>query len=62
MNEVINILCKRDGYTKNEAKAIIEDVMAEISVCIENGDYWEAEDIFQSELGLEIDYLLMILI
>lgn len=62
MEEIINILCKRDGYTKSEAKQVVEETMSEVTMCIENGDFDLAEEIFTSDLGLEIDYLIDILI
>lgn len=61
MDEIIKILCERDDYTKEEAKRLIQDTMTDVYICIANGDFDEAEEIFTSELGLEIDYLLMIL-
>ena len=62
MKEIINILCKRDGLTKSEAKELVEETMTEVTMCIENGDFDLAEEIFTSDLGLEIDYLIDILI
>lgn len=61
MDEIIKILCKRDDYTEEEAKRLIQDTMTDVYLSIANGDFDEAEEIFTSELGLEIDYLLMIL-
>lgn len=62
MNEIIRILMTRDGYTKEEAKEIYEEVMEEVYDAISTGDYSLAEDIFESDLGLEPDYLLNVLI
>lgn len=61
MDEIIKILCERDGYTESEAKRLIQDTMTDVYLSIANGDFDEAEETFTSELGLEIDYLLMIL-
>ena len=62
MNKIIGILMRRDGYTKEEAKEIYADVMQEVHTLIELGDYESAEQIFESDLGLEIDYLIDALI
>lgn len=58
MNEIIRILMRRDGYSKEEAKEIVEETMEEVYEAIQSGDYELAEDIFTGDLGLEIDYLL----
>ena len=55
MEEIIKILMKRDGNTREEALSIIEDVkdmMEEVSY-----DPEECENIFETELGLELDYI-----
>ena len=62
MREIINILMRRDGISENEARNLIEDCMLEIHEAIAAGRYIEAEDIFMSEIGLEPDYLMQILI
>ena len=55
IEEIIKILMKRDGNTREEALSIIEDVREMMEEC----DYEpeECEDIFMSELGLELDYI-----
>lgn len=58
MNDIIRILMKRDGYTKEEAQEIVEETMDMVYDAISTGDYDLAEDIFMSDLGLEIDYLI----
>lgn len=57
MDTVKNILMKRDGMTEEEAEILCDDVREEMMACIERGDYTDAEDIFESALGLEPDYL-----
>lgn len=55
MEEIIKILMRRDGNTREEALSIIEDVkemMEEVSY-----DPEECENIFETELGLEPDYI-----
>ena len=62
MNEIIKILMKRDGYTKEEAKEIVEEVMEEVNNAISIGDYSLAEEIFESDLELEPDYLINVML
>lgn len=55
MNTIVNILMKRDGMLREEALELLEDVkemMEEVSY-----DPEECENIFETELGLEPDYL-----
>ena len=61
MNRVVNILMKRDGYTKEEAIEAIKDCREEINEAIADGDYDLAEDIIACDLGLEPDYIMDIL-
>ena len=55
MEEIIKILMERDENTREEALSIIEDVKEMMEEC--NYDPEECEDIFASELGLELDYI-----
>lgn len=52
MNTIINILIERDGITRDEAKSIVYDVRDRI---ISNP--FNADEIIESELGLEPEYL-----
>ena len=55
MNTIVNILMKRDGMSREEALELLEDVkdmMEEVSY-----DPEECENIFETELGLEPDYI-----
>lgn len=52
-NEVIRILMKRDGLTREEAQERLDEVREMLS----EADPWEAEDIIADELGLEMDYI-----
>lgn len=55
MEEIIKILMKRDGMSREEALELLEDVkemMEEVSY-----DPEECENIFETELGLEPDYI-----
>ena len=52
-NEIVRILMKRDGLSREEAIERVEEVREMIS----EADPWEAEDIMADELGLEMDYI-----
>ena len=56
MNTVVKILMKRDGMTKEDAVALVEETSEEIMM---NPD--EAEEIMMNNLGLEMDYIFDIL-
>lgn len=57
MNTIENILMQRDGLTKEDAVNYINNTRSEIYNAIECGDFDLAEDIFTSDLGLEMDYI-----
>ncbi len=61
MKEIVAILMRRDGLSKEEAIAAVKDTMTSVRECIEEGDFEAAEDIFTSELGLEPDYLINVI-
>ena len=52
---------KRDKMTRNEAKALVDETYEEINFYLERGDYDSAEDLVMSDLGLEPDYLEILL-
>ena len=62
MEEVIQILMKRDGMSRAEAKNFLDGVMREIEDAIANGDHELAKDIWIGDVGLEIDYLMEVLL
>ena len=62
MNRIVKILMERDDITEEEAKALIKDVREMMEDAIADGDYSEAEDIMAGELGLEMDYIMDILL
>ena len=55
MNEVVEILMKRDGLSRREAQEQFNEVQEMIQEC--NFDPIETEDILIEELGLEMDYI-----
>lgn len=61
MNEIIEILTRRDGISQLEAEILVEECREEMEDAIMRGNYLEAEDIIASYLGLEPDYIFDIL-
>ena len=51
--EIVKALMTRDGMTREEAEARVDEVRELIS----EADPWEVEDILAEELGLEMDYI-----
>ena len=61
MNRVVKILMKRDGLSKEDAYDLVNEVRAKMQDAIACGDYDLAEEIIESDLGLEPDYIFDIL-
>jgi hypothetical protein len=62
MNGLVELLCRRDNISKNEAWSIVEETQADIMEAIYNGeDYEEVVSILEYDLGLEPDYLTLFL-
>lgn len=59
MNKVVEILMRRDSMSENEAKELVATTRKMLHEC--HGDYEEAVDIMQQELGLEPDYIMDII-
>lgn len=58
MAEIVRILMRRDGMSKNEAQEAFESCKEHIQeAAIEGACYDEIADIIADELGLEMDYL-----
>lgn len=55
INEVKEILMRRDGMKPDEADELITEVREMIYEA--NGDIFEIEDILMDNLGLEMDYI-----
>ena len=61
MEKVVRILMRRDDMTREEATELVKDTMGEVMSAIEAGDFSLAEEIFEGDLGLEPDYLMLML-
>lgn len=57
MNEIVEILMRRDGISQLEAENLVEECKEELWEASARGSYQECEDIVASYLGLEPDYL-----
>ena len=54
-------IMRQDGLDETEAEQVIDDVREMMIEAIERGDFFEAEEIFTGELGLEPDYMMEII-
>jgi hypothetical protein len=57
MNEIIEIIMRRDGVTYEEAKEMYENCKAELEDAIMGTSCLDPEEILMGELGLEMDYI-----
>ncbi len=57
MNEIVEILMRRDGISQLEAENLVEECKEELWSAAARGSYQECEDIIYSYLGLEPDFL-----
>ena len=62
IDRIIKILMNRDDLSKEEAMEVAKETKEMVESAIRSGDYTAAEDIFQEELGLEIDYMVNLLL
>lgn len=57
VNDIINLIARRDHISTLEAMNIVSECMNEMEEAVAQGYWQEAEDILMSYLGLEPDYL-----
>lgn len=57
LEELAEMISKRDAISYEEALAAVRDCAAEMEYAFMNGSLNEAEDILRESLGLELDYL-----
>lgn len=63
MNDIVSILMRRDGMEKWKAQTLVNDTLDEIDEAIQCGESLEVlEDIVKWNLGLEPDYLEILLL
>lgn len=58
MNEIIELLMRRDGISQQEAKEMYDGCRIDIHEAFEGIFPFDPEEILASELGLEPDYLI----
>lgn len=61
IEEVVAILMRREQLSREDASNWVKEALDMVMDAISEGNYIEAEDIWQDEVGLEPDYLLNIL-
>ena len=57
VNDIINLIARRDHISTLEAMNIVNECMEEMKEAVAQGYWQEAEDILMSYLDLEPDYL-----
>ena len=58
MQEIIEILMRRDGISYADAKEAYLECQEAMMDALDNGDMFEVEEILRYELGLEPDYVI----
>ena len=58
MNTIINLLMKRDGVSREEAKEMYLECQSELMDAIAGTSCLDPEEVLASELGLEPDYFI----
>ena len=61
MDNITEVLMRRDGLSEEDAKREVEDFKANIEDSIMSGNLEDIEDALMYDLGLEPDYLMDIL-
>lgn len=62
MEHVIAVLMRRDGISREEAVECIESVLEDVNFYVEEGEFEEAEIAWEQGVGLEVDYLMEVLL
>lgn len=57
IKKIEKLIANRDGISRNEARAIIDECREEIELAISMGHFDKVEEILADYLGLEPDYL-----
>jgi hypothetical protein len=60
-NEVVKVFMERDGMSELEAQGLFNEIMDDVQSMMDEWDFIGAEEVFMSETGLELDYLLNVL-
>ena len=57
MEEIIEILMRRDGVSYDEAKEMYLDCRSELMDALDGTSCLDPEEVLMGELGLEMDYI-----
>lgn len=58
---VIRHIMRMENCTREDAEDILDDVMNEVEIAVRQEDYELAEDIWIGDIGLDLDYLFMMI-
>lgn len=61
-DKIMEILMRRDGLDKEEARDTLYEAMDGVNWYVERGCYEEAEQCWEETTGLEVDYLMEMLL
>lgn len=62
MNRIVSIIMRRDDMTREEAEELVEEARQAMLEVAEEGSLDEAEEIMMDYLGLEMDYIVDLLL
>jgi hypothetical protein len=62
MDNITEVLMRRDGLSKEDAKREVDNFREDIEDSIMSGNLEDIEDALMNDLGLEPDYLMDILL
>ena len=57
VDDIINLISRRDNISYIEAMNVVNECMEEMEIAISQGNWQEAEDILNQYLSLEPDFL-----
>ena len=57
IDDIIMLIARRDGLSVNEATIAVEECVDALQDALSRGENWDCEDIVADCLGLEPDYL-----
>lgn len=57
VESIKKVLMRRDGISAEEADELIEDALEDLRCCLDEGDFFGAEEVCETHFGLEPDYL-----
>lgn len=61
IDDIIMLIARRDNLSVNEATIVVEECVDALQDALSRGENWDCEDIVADFLGLEPDYLEILL-